>query len=128
MIDRLLGALRRSASKVRLLVVEKTRALASGIGSVSMDDTPLHKAETPEAIERLLDAGWKIESPGWMGATPLHGAAQRGLADVALALIRRGADVDARRPDRRDSPLHFAADAEVARVLIEHGADIEARD
>jgi ankyrin repeat protein len=93
-----------------------------------MYNTPLHKATTAEEIEQLLDAGRWIEDPGWMGATPLHSAAERGLADVASALIRRGARVDARRPERLDTPLHFAANADVARVLIEGGADVEALD
>ncbi|WP_165247992.1 ankyrin repeat domain-containing protein [Paludisphaera soli] len=93
-----------------------------------MDDTPLHKAETIEEVETALDAGWAVEHPGWMGGTPLHRAAERGLPEIVLALIRRGANVDARRPEREDSPLHFAANAGVARALIDHGADIEARD
>jgi ankyrin repeat protein len=94
----------------------------------TMDDTPLHKARTPEEIERLLDGGWKTDTPGWMGATPLHAAAQRGLPEVVRVLIRRGATVNARRPDRRDTPLHFAASAAVAGLLIEGGAEVEALD
>src|SRR6516165_10602386 len=93
-----------------------------------MDETPLHKASTPEEVERFLDSGWRVDCPGWMGATPLHSAAERGLPGVARALIRRGANVHARRPDREDTPLHFAANADVAAVLIEHGAEVEALD
>jgi ankyrin repeat protein len=93
-----------------------------------MDDTPLHRARTVEEIDRLLDGGWKADTPGWMGATPLHAAAERGLNEVARLLIRRGADVNARRPDRCDTPLHFAASAAVAVVLIEGGAEVEALD
>ena len=60
-----------------------------------MDETPLHKASTPEEVQRLLDAGWPV---------------------------------NARRPEREDTPLHFAANAAVAAVLIERGADVEALD
>ncbi len=93
-----------------------------------MDETPLHKASSPEEVERLLDAGWPVDRPGWMGATPLHSGAERGLRAVTQVLIRRGADVNARRPDRLDTPLHFASNADVAAVLIEHGAEVEPLD
>ena len=93
-----------------------------------MDETPLHKAETAEEVEASLDAGWAVDHPGWMGATSLHRAAERGLPEVVLALIRRGANVDARRSERKDAPLHFAADAQVAGLLIEHGAEVEPLD
>jgi ankyrin repeat protein len=93
-----------------------------------MNETPLHRATCPEEIERLLDGGRDVDTPGWMGATPLHSAAERGLPEVARVLIRRGANVNARRPDRRDTPLHFAANAEVAGILIESGAEVESQD
>ncbi len=73
-----------------------------------MDETPLHKAMTPEEVERLLNTSWTVDVPGWMETTPLHQAAQRGLPEVARSLILRGANVNARRPDRRDTSLHFA--------------------
>jgi|GEM_PF-1924796 len=122
----------RSPTDVLRRVSGKLRSLTSRLGEASsggsLDDTPLHKAETVEEVETALDAGWSVEHPGWMGGTPLHRAAERGLSEIVLALIRRGANVDARRPERQDSPLHFAANAGVARALIDHGADIEARD
>lgn len=93
-----------------------------------MDETPLHKAETAEEVEAALDAGWAVDHSGWMGGTPLHRAAERGLPEVVLGLIRRGANVNARRPERKDTPLHFAADAQVASLLIEHGSEVEALD
>src|SRR5690348_7029644 len=96
--------------------------------SALMEETPLHKANDPEEVVRLLDAGWSVDCPGWMGATPLHGAAERGLPEVARALIRRGANVNARRPERLDTPLHFAATAAVASLLIEGAAEVEAQD
>ena len=93
-----------------------------------MYGTRLHQETSAEELERLLDGGWNVDAPGWMGETPLHSAAERGLPKIALVLIRRGANVNARRPDRFDTPLHFASNAEVARVLIEHGAEFEALD
>jgi ankyrin repeat protein len=93
-----------------------------------MYGTRLHQETSVEEIDRLLDGGWNVEVPGWMGETPLHSAARRGLPKIAEALIRRGAKVNACRPDRLDTPLHFASNADVAGVLIEHGAEIEALD
>ena len=93
-----------------------------------MYGTRLHQETSAEELERLLDGGWNVDAPGWMGETPLHSAARRGLPKIALVLIRKGANVNARRPDRLDTPLHFASNAEVARVLIEHGAEVDALD
>jgi hypothetical protein len=93
-----------------------------------MHGTRLHQEESAEELGRLLDGGWDVEAPGWMGETPLHSASRRGLPQIALVLIRRGANVNARRPDRLDTPLHFAANADVASILIEHGAEVEALD
>ncbi len=93
-----------------------------------MNDTALHSAETAEEVERLIDEGWSVNCPGRMGATPLHNAAERGLPEVARSLIRRGANVNARRPERADMPLHFAANTAVASLLIEAGAEVEALD
>ncbi|QDV36898.1 ankyrin repeat domain-containing protein [Tautonia plasticadhaerens] len=92
-----------------------------------MNDTPLHRAETAEEAERLIDGGCRVDRPGWMGATPLFRAAERGLTEVARALIRRGANVNAGRPDR-PTALHYAANAEVAGVLTDAGAEVEALD
>src|SRR5947209_4042599 len=97
-------------------------------GTCPMYGTRLHQATNVEELERLLDGGWDVEAPGWMGETPLHSAANRGLPEIALVLIRKGANVNARRPERLDTPLHFASNAEVAGVLIEHGAEIEGLD
>ncbi len=93
-----------------------------------MHGTRLHQETSAEELERLLEGGWNVDAPGWMGETPLHSAARRGLPGIALVLIRWGATVNARRPDRLDTPLHFASNAEVAAILVEHGADVEALD
>src|SRR4051794_8570556 len=110
-------------STQRLVHLQVLRGLP--LGGVPMYGTRLHQETSAKELERLLDGGWNVDAPGWMGETPLHSAAKRGLPEIALVLIRMGANVNARRPERLDTPLHFASNAEVAGVLIEHGAEIE---
>lgn len=59
---------------------------------------------------------------GW---TPLHEACNHGHYHAALALIRGGANVNARGHDD-DTPLHdaaFSGQLKLVRMLIERGAD-----
>jgi ankyrin repeat protein len=66
-----------------------------------------------------------------LGSTPLHFAAHRGLAEIALALLDAGADVNAREGVSDATPLHWAAEAghpALARLLVERGASIDAVD
>lgn len=81
-----------------------------------------------KAVSALLDNGADvnakdtgIECPGW---TPLHWAAYRNHADVALLLIERGADLNAKghRNFRTWTPLQLAENegaTMVARILRE---------
>lgn len=69
------------------------------------------------------------------GFTPLHLAAFFGHRELALLLLDRGADVNARSKSERfaraNTPLHAAAankQVEVARLLVERGADVNAKD
>jgi uncharacterized protein len=80
-----------------------------------------------EAIERdpsLLDAH---SSDGW---TPLHLAAFFGRAELANALLDRGADVNARSTNNmKNTPLHAAAaggKTELVELLLKHGAAVDA--
>jgi uncharacterized protein len=80
-----------------------------------------------EAIDRdpsLLEAH---SGDGW---TPLHLAAFFGHAEVASALLDRGADVNARSTNAmKNTPLHAAAagnNTELMRLLLERGADANA--
>jgi ankyrin repeat protein len=63
-------------------------------------------------------------SDGW---TPLHLAAFFGHRDLALRLIERGAEVDARSTNAmKNTPLHAAAagrKAELVKLLLKEGAD-----
>lgn len=64
---------------------------------------------------------------GW---TPLHLAAFFGNKDLALKLIERGAEVDARSTNAmKNTPLHAAAAGgkiELVRLLLEEGANVNA--
>lgn len=90
--------------------------------------TPLHLAANLSIARLLIDRGANVNSRGWMGATPLHKAASAGRADVVELLIQNGANVRARRPERGDTPLHWAATEKVARLLKEENVDANARD
>ena len=61
-----------------------------------------------------------------MPYTPLHDACERGQLEVAMAVIDKGADVNA-RDEYGNTPLHYALEkgqTEVALALIDKGADI----
>ncbi|MGH7341007.1 MAG: ankyrin repeat domain-containing protein, partial [Candidatus Rokuibacteriota bacterium] len=60
------------------------------------------------------------------GATPLHLAAAAGKADVVAALLKSGADVNAKEASWGQTPLIFAASrghVETIRILLAAGAD-----
>jgi ankyrin repeat protein len=66
------------------------------------------------------------------GSTPLHHAAWKGHAEVAVLLLDAGADVNARNENGHygGTPLHAAAHGNqraVAEVLIARGADLTAQ-
>ncbi|MDD9900735.1 MAG: ankyrin repeat domain-containing protein [Alphaproteobacteria bacterium] len=64
------------------------------------------------------------------GDTALIHAVCGGYKDVVLALLKQGADVDARGSDQHTALL-FTASAghtDIARILIEHGANMEAKN
>jgi ankyrin repeat protein len=64
------------------------------------------------------------------GRTALHWAADGGHVDVAIALIKMGAHVDAVDDDGQTA-LHYAATcerAETCRLLLESGADPDLPD
>jgi len=68
-----------------------------------------------------------VDPPVVTGTTPLMHAKN---AEIARLLLARGAEVDARNPQRR-TPLMYAArwsDPEVVALLLEQGADVRAVD
>lgn len=77
---------------------------------------------------RLADG--RTDIVGDLERTLLHEALAHGKADVAFALIERGAPLDARDALGR-SPLHYAAmfgQTDVAKAIIAGGGDVNALD
>jgi ankyrin repeat protein len=67
------------------------------------------------------------------GSTPLHCATWKGHHDVVVALLKAGANVNAKNQNEHwgTTPLHAAAhanQASIAQLLIDHGADVNAKD
>jgi ankyrin repeat protein len=83
-------------------------------------------------VARRIDADPSLlgahSGDGW---TPLHLAAFFGHADLAKALLDRGAQVDARSTNAmKNTPLHAAAaggHTNLVKLLAAHGADVHAR-
>lgn len=64
------------------------------------------------------------------GETALMTAARTGKVDAVNALVARGANVNAKEPSQRQTPLMWAAaenHAAAAQLLVRHGADLSAR-
>ena len=77
------------------------------------------------------DDNWWTTFPPGLGFTPLHVAAWGNAQAAALALMKRGANVNAKHGDDDRTPLHWAARfgaQETALALVEGGADIHVND
>ena len=95
------------------------------------DDTPLSDTlrQFLEVLGFELKFWWPDPRPG-SGLTPLHVAAWGNAREAALALIRRGADVEA-MTEEGWTALHWAGFGnarEAALALIEHDADVQAQN
>jgi ankyrin repeat protein len=85
-----------------------------------------------EVVQILLDAGVNLEVKAnvYERYTALHLAAMYGWLDMVEAMIKAGANVNARDRYRR-TPLHDAVlrnNKEVVRALINAGANVNAKD
>ena len=86
-------------------------------------------------VELLLNLGTDPNVADGGGHTPLYSVGNEcgtaGGGDVVRALVRAGANVDARDGVKHCTALHMAArrgNVEVAAALLDCGADIESRD
>lgn len=97
-------------------------------------NTPLHFASVHN-IPTLLREGVNIEALNGMGRTRLHAAARRANSyQTVELLLNNGANVGARNPHNRYTPLHEAIESEldgqpsleIITLLLDRGANIEA--
>ncbi|MEM9184620.1 MAG: ankyrin repeat domain-containing protein, partial [Pseudomonadota bacterium] len=89
------------------------------------DWTLWHVATTAEMGELLLPLKLNLEALDINGTTPLSNAVFNKQSELALLLIRNGANVNAK--DHFGSPLHIAINhgmVDLAAALIQAGADI----
>ena len=82
----------------------------------------------PEIIVALVDAGADMEVVDRDGDTVLIAATEREREGVVLALIDKGANVNATRGNSGLTPLHLAETTELVKALIEAGAVCTATD
>jgi len=100
--------------------------------------TLLHDASAqgnPRMVELLLRLGADPNVRASGGHTPLYCVANEcrvtGAGNIVRALVRAGAQVDARSRAKQCTALHMAArrgNTEVAEALVDCGADINAQD
>ena len=97
--------------------------------------TPLHYAALCGIREiatfLIVEHSQDVNARGFCrDETPLHVASREGFVDLALVLLKHGADIEAR--DKSDwSPLERAVTkghVELTRVLLERGANVNAQD
>ncbi len=111
-----------------------SRAWTPLLACTSNWDTVAERKDLLPVCSALLDAGADIDAADSHGATALYNAIRRYDTELALYLIRRGADVNTETQFYIDapegSPLWLAArrgDRAVVRALIRAGADVNGR-
>jgi ankyrin repeat protein len=93
--------------------------------------TALHIAANNEggAVRLLLEAGADPQVKDYAGFTPLHNAAEQGLADNVRMLLEKDASLIEVPNDMGETPLMsvgFKGDVKTASLLIEKGANVNA--
>lgn len=103
---------------------------AAGVHAAS--DSPLHEAvkSRDKAKVELLLAGGANVNASVGGATPLYWVANNGYTDIAMLLLAKGADANARERQGHP-PFHMAisnGQKETAELLLAQGADNNIND
>ena len=92
----------------------------------ALEGTALHLAAESgnlKLVKLLLKYGADVNVREYFRLTPLHVAKT---PEVAIALIEKGADVNAGRSRAEFTPLHVTETPEIAIALIKKGADVNA--
>lgn len=64
------------------------------VNEVKFGSRPLHRAESAKAVDILLEAGADINAVSGEGESPINYTLKYGSADVAWALLNKGAKID----------------------------------
>lgn len=131
------GIMKQAASDDALKVVKwlAKRGVRVEWGHSENRDTLLHEAVCQSSVrvaKWLLEQDVDIDAEGNGGYTPLHKAAQNGVADMVRFLIEHHANVDCQTASASTNlPIHDAArsnNLDIVRMLIDSGADIARPD
>lgn len=104
------------------------------MGDASKEIIKAAKAGDVSKVRAILETdGSLVDARDKDGSTPLHCACWKGHLEVAVLLLKSGADVNAQNQNEHwgTTPLHAAAHANqpaIAQLLIDHGADLRAED
>lgn len=115
-------------ARLRLQTKAADRLLALGAHVDNLHDAV--NAGDVARVVALLAQGADVNDHDLFG-TPLHLAAAKGRTGIAVILLDRGADREAKGEPEGALPLHTAAlngAAQVAALLLERGAKVDARD
>ena len=112
-----LAAIRDDLDMVQLLLAagaDPNRPGNRGMNALSAAVRSCHASAA--TITALIDAGADLEDLSGADLTPLMAAIQEERTDIALLLIARGADINARN-QYRDGVLNYAIYTENARII-----------
>ncbi|NUQ22521.1 MAG: ankyrin repeat domain-containing protein [Saprospiraceae bacterium] len=126
-----LNALHYAAANGHLEIAKPLLARGFALDALTHDhETPLLLALTLKQDTMaifLLEAGADPRIASKNGLTPLHEAAKNGYSEAAIAMMAKGADINAKTPEMQITPLHFAIVGKhtaMANLLVAKGADV----
>ena len=110
---------------------ELGKELADILGKGKEDLTEADNKRIAELMNMKHPSEINLNAKDKYGATPMHQAAWEGRTDIVEALIKAGADKDAKDNILGNTPLHRAAlwgETKTVQALIAAGADKEAKN
>ncbi len=122
--------LHSAAAQGHLALVESLLAHGAKVNAESRQHlTPLSLAAMQgraEIVKLLVAHGAKIKNQTLDEKSDLFQAVQSGNVQVVEMLLARGANVNVKREQNGQTPLHVVTNPEIAKLLLDHGADVNA--